>query len=89
MFTPSVNEIDLETSADFSFGTMDFYLPYGYLFDHASSKSQVIEEDTSKARRNNDMRNAHAHKPANQASNQTLELFKCCTQLSGDDPKHC
>ena len=83
------NEIFLEISIDIAFGHYFASLLQECLFDHDSNKSQVMDEDTSKALRSNDIRNAHAHKPANQASNQTLELFKCCTQLSGDDPKHC
>ena len=85
----SKDEIVLEISIDIAYGYSFAPLLQGYLFDHDSNKSQVMDEDTSKALRSNDIRNAHAHKPANQASNQTLELFKCCTQLSGDDPKHC
>ena len=82
------NEIGIEVSIDIAFRTTNSSLQVGYLFDHASNKSKATEEDTSKARRSNAIRNAHAHKPANQASNQTLELFICCTQLSVE-PKHC
>ena len=56
---------------------------------HVSIRSQVMDEDTSKTRRSKAIRKAHAHNPANHASNQTLELFIYCTQLLGDEPKFC